>query len=49
MVIPLFHLEVNKLHFDAAGSIIAAIDGVQNKEFKNAFCNVRPPGHHRTK
>jgi acetoin utilization deacetylase AcuC-like enzyme len=32
--------------FDAAGSIIAAIDGVQNKEFKNAFCSVRPPGHH---
>ena len=35
--------------FDAAGSIIAAIDGVQNKEFKNAFCNVRPPGHHCNK
>ena len=32
--------------FDAVGSIIAAIDGVQNKEFKNAFCAVRPPGHH---
>ena len=32
--------------FDAAGSIIAAIDGVQNKEFKNAFASVRPPGHH---
>ena len=32
--------------FDAAGSIIAAIDGVQNKDFKNAFCSVRPPGHH---
>ena len=32
--------------FDAAGSIIAAIDGVQNREFKNAFCSVRPPGHH---
>ena len=32
--------------FDAAGSIISAIDGVENKEFKNAFCNVRPPGHH---
>ena len=32
--------------FDAAGSIITAIDGVQNKEFKNAFCPVRPPGHH---
>ena len=35
-----------KATFDAAGSIITAIDGVQNKEFKNAFCNVRPPGHH---
>ena len=32
--------------FDAASSIITAIDGIQNKEFKNAFCNVRPPGHH---
>ena len=32
--------------FDAVGSIIAAIDGVENKEFKNAFCTVRPPGHH---
>ena len=32
--------------FDAAGSIISAIDGVQNKEFNNAFCCVRPPGHH---
>ena len=32
--------------FEAAGSIITAIDGVQNKEFKNAFCNIRPPGHH---
>ena len=32
--------------FDAAASIITAIDGVQNKEYKNAFCNVRPPGHH---
>ena len=32
--------------FDAAGSIISAIDGVQNKEFQNAFCSVRPPGHH---
>ncbi len=32
--------------FDAAASIITAIEGVQNKEFKNAFCSVRPPGHH---
>jgi len=31
---------------DAVGSIITAIDGVQQKEFKNAFCAVRPPGHH---
>ncbi len=31
---------------DAVGSIISAIDGVQNKEFQNAFCAVRPPGHH---
>ena len=35
-----------KATFDAAGSIITAIDGVENKEFKNAFCCVRPPGHH---
>ncbi len=34
---------------DAVGSIIRAIDGVQNKEFKNAFCAVRPPGHHAEK
>ena len=34
---------------DAIGSIISAIDGVQNKEFKNAFCAVRPPGHHAEK
>ena len=32
--------------FDAVGSIIAAIDGVEKKEFRNAFCSVRPPGHH---
>ncbi len=34
---------------DAVGSIIAAIDGIQNNEFKNAFCAVRPPGHHAEK
>ena len=32
--------------FDAVGSIITAIDSVENKEVKNAFCAVRPPGHH---
>jgi acetoin utilization deacetylase AcuC-like enzyme len=34
---------------DAVGSIITAIDGVQNNEFQNAFCAVRPPGHHAEK
>jgi len=31
---------------DAVGSIILGIDQVVNKEFKNTFCSVRPPGHH---
>ena len=35
--------------FDAVGSIITAIEGVQNNEYKNAFCAVRPPGHHAEK
>tara|TARA_Y100000741_G_scaffold163378_1_gene123222 strand:+ start:1569 stop:2498 length:930 start_codon:yes stop_codon:yes gene_type:complete len=34
---------------DAVGSVIAAIDGVQKRDFKNAFCAVRPPGHHAEK
>ena len=34
---------------DAVGSIITAIDGVEKKEFKNAFCPVSPPGHHAEK
>lgn len=34
---------------DAVGSIISAIDGVEKKKFKNAFCAVRPPGHHAEK
>ena len=34
---------------DAVGSIITAIDGVQNNEFRNSFCAVRPPGHHAEK
>ena len=34
---------------DAVGSIITAIDGVESKEYKNAFCAVRPPGHHAEK
>jgi len=34
---------------DAVGSIITAIDGVVKKKFRNAFCAVRPPGHHAEK
>jgi len=34
---------------DAVGSIITAIDGVMKKDFRNAFCAVRPPGHHAEK
>lgn len=30
----------------AAGAGIAAVDGVMRGEFQNAFCAVRPPGHH---
>jgi acetoin utilization deacetylase AcuC-like enzyme len=34
---------------DAVGSILVAIDGVMKKDFRNAFCAVRPPGHHAEK
>ena len=34
---------------DAVGSILTAIDGVMKKDFSNAFCAVRPPGHHAEK
>ena len=32
--------------YDAVPSIISAVDSVKNKKLKNAFCAVRPPGHH---
>ena len=38
-----------KAAYDAVGSIINAIDAVMNQEFNNAFCVVRPPGHHAEK
>ena len=38
-----------KATVDAVGSIISAIDGIENKKYKNAFCAVRPPGHHAEK
>ena len=34
---------------DAVASILTAIDGVMQKDFNNAFCAVRPPGHHAEK
>ncbi len=30
----------------AAGGVIAGVDAVMNNEVSNAFCAVRPPGHH---
>jgi acetoin utilization deacetylase AcuC-like enzyme len=30
----------------AAGAIVAAVDAVAAKQARNAFCAVRPPGHH---
>jgi acetoin utilization deacetylase AcuC-like enzyme len=30
----------------AAGAVCAAVDGVIDGSFKQAFCAVRPPGHH---
>ena len=33
----------------AAGSVIAAIDAVLEGSHRNAFCCVRPPGHHAGK
>ncbi len=33
----------------AAGGVLSAIDAVVEKKVKNAFCAVRPPGHHALK
>jgi acetoin utilization deacetylase AcuC-like enzyme len=38
-----------KAAFEAVASIINATDAVMNKEFDNAFCVIRPPGHHAEK
>ena len=32
----------------AAGSVLCAVDAVMEKKVRNAFCVVRPPGHHAT-
>lgn len=33
----------------AAGACVAAVDAVMAGELRNAFCGVRPPGHHATR
>ncbi|MBS4167795.1 histone deacetylase [Parachlamydia sp. AcF125] len=33
----------------AAGGVLTAVDAILNKEGQNAFCIVRPPGHHARK
>jgi len=33
----------------AAGGVIAAVDAVMTGKVRNAFCAVRPPGHHATR
>jgi len=30
----------------AAGAVVAAVDAVVSGKYRNAFCCVRPPGHH---
>ncbi len=35
--------------YRAAGSIIKAIDLIFHKQYRSAFCAVRPPGHHATR
>jgi len=34
---------------NAAGGVLAAVDGVMEGKIRNAFCAVRPPGHHALK
>lgn len=33
----------------AAGAVVAAVDAVMDGRVRNAFCCVRPPGHHATR
>ena len=35
-----------KAALHAAGAVVRAVDGVIAGEFANAFCPIRPPGHH---
>jgi acetoin utilization deacetylase AcuC-like enzyme len=33
----------------AAGAVVSAVDEIQTGRLRNAFCAVRPPGHHATR
>lgn len=35
--------------YRAAGAVVLAVNLVVNKKVSNAFCSVRPPGHHATR
>jgi len=35
-----------KAAYRSAGAVVKAVDMLMNEECKNAFCAVRPPGHH---
>jgi len=41
-------LESLDIAFLAVGGVLAAVDAVAAGEVRNAFCPVRPPGHHAT-
>ena len=38
-----------KAALHAAGAVVLAVDLVMAKEVDNAFCNIRPPGHHASR
>ncbi|MGD2092859.1 MAG: histone deacetylase [Candidatus Aminicenantes bacterium] len=40
--------ESYEIALQAVGGVLAAVDAVFEKKAKNAFCAVRPPGHHAT-
>jgi len=50
---PSFDHDENRICYDtydvallAAGGVLKAVDAVMTKEVDNAFCAIRPPGHH---
>jgi len=47
------HTLISKTSYDvalwAAGGVLAACDAVMSGKARNAFCAVRPPGHHATR